>query len=350
MAYLVLSNGMVFEGKRIGAAGDSVGELVFHTGVVGYLETLTDPAYAGQMIVQTFPLIGNYGVIEEDFEGKSALRGYIVRSLCDTPSNFRSEYELNTFLVNNNIPGICDVDTRELTRVLREEGSMNAMICDEIPASLDAVREYRITGVVAAVSAKESAEYPADGEEKYRVTLMDFGTKKSVIKTLCSRGCKVTVVPYDTAAETVLAQKPDAIVLSDGPGNPEELETCIAEIAKIIGEVPVFSLGLGHQLAALALGGRVERQLHGHHGGNQPVREIGGTRTYITSQNHNYVVDAESLSHVGIERFANANDGTCEGMEYPAKKCFTLQFTPDTLGGTHSTAFLYDRFFAMIQK
>ena len=350
MAYLVLGNGMVFEGKRVGAAVDSVGELVFSTSVVGYLEAITDPAYAGQILVQTFPLSGNYGVIESDFEGDCALRGFVARSVCETPSNFRSQYDLGKYLEEQGVPAIVDIDTRELTRVLREEGTMNAMICDTIPETMDGIHAYRVTGVVAAVTAKETAVYPAEGEEKYRVTLIDYGTTRSLIRTLCALGCTVTVVPADTSAETILAASPDGVVLSGGPGNPEENTGCIEELKKIIGALPVFGVGLGHQLAALALGGRIERHPYGHRGGNQPVREIGGTRTYITSQNHSYLVDAESLSHVGVERFANANDGTCEGMEYPAQKCFTLQFTPDTQGGAHSTSFLYDRFIEMLAK
>ncbi len=349
MAYLVLANGTVFEGNRVGAAVDQIGELVFSTGMVGYLETLTDPAYAGQIIVGTFPLSGNYGVIEEDFEGECALHGFVARSVSETPSNFRSQYPLAKLLSDKGIPAICDVDTRELVRILREEGTMNAMICDEIPATLDGIRAFEIKNVVAAVSTKEPTVYPAVGEKQYSVTLIDYGTKRSLVKTFCARGCEVTVVPYNTCAEAILATAPDAVVLSGGPGDPSELEAEVAELAKLIGNVPVFGVGLGHQLAALAMGGTVEKLLYGHRGGNQPVREIGGTRTYITNQNHGYTVDAESLSSVAVECFANANDGTNEGLEYPGKKCFTLQFTPDTLGGAHSTAHLYDRFFALLK-
>ncbi len=349
MAYLVLENGMVFEGSRVGAAVDTIGELVFSTGMVGYLETLTDPAYAGQIIVGTFPLSGNYGVIEEDFEGACALHGFVVRSISDTPSNFRSQYPLGKLLSDKGIPAVCDIDTRELVRVLREEGTMNAMICDEIPQSLDNIKAYKIKNVVARASTDNTTVYRAMGDKQYDVTLIDYGTKKSLITTLCNRGCDVTVVPFDTKAEEILARNPDAVVLSGGPGDPTELCDCVAELAKIIGNVPVFGVGLGHQLAALAMGGKVEKLFYGHRGGNQPVREIRGTRTYITNQNHGYVVDAESLSHVAVECFANANDGTNEGLEYPGKKCFTLQFTPDTLGGAHSTAHLYDRFFELLK-
>ena len=201
MSYLVLSNGAVFEGRRIGANGDSIGELVFTTGVVGYLETLTDPSYAGQIVMQTFPLIGNYGVIEEDFEGVCAVKGYVVRELCDTPSNFRAEYALDRFLKDRGVPGICGVDTRQLTRIIREEGVMNAIICDEIPADLGAVQSYRVQGVVPAVSCKAPQFYPATAPKKYNITLIDYGEKRGILRALRARGCDVTVVPHDTTAQ-----------------------------------------------------------------------------------------------------------------------------------------------------
>ncbi len=350
MAYLVLANGTVFEGRRVGAAVNRIGELVFSTGMVGYLETLTDPANAGQIIVGTFPLSGNYGVIEADLEGEPVLHGFVARDISETPSNFRSQYSLGKLLSDKGIPAICDVDTRELVRILREEGTMNAMICDEIPATLDGITAFEIKDMVAAVSVKKTVVFEAAGEKRYSVALIDYGTTKSLIETFRARGCEVTVVPHDTKAESILAASPDAVILSGGPGDPAALTAEITELKQLIGRVPVFGVGLGHQLAALAMGGKTEKLLQGHRGGNQPVREIGGTRTYITSQNHGYTVDAESLSHVAIECFANANDGTNEGLEYPDKKCFTLQFTPDILGGAHSTAHLYDRFFDMLVR
>ena len=225
MAYLVLSNGVTFEGTRIGAHIDRIGELVFTTGMEGYLETLTDPSYYGQIVTQTFPLIGNYGVIEEDFEGNSTLFGYIVRNLCDTPSNFRSAYPLNDYLVAKGIPGLCGVDTREIVRITREEGVMNAMICDEIPSDLSAIRAFRVENAVASVTEHGTAFFPADGEERCIVALIDYGAKHNIIRSLQKRGCSVTVWPASTAAETILESGADGIMLSNGPGDPKETHT-----------------------------------------------------------------------------------------------------------------------------
>ena len=344
MAYLVLSNGMTFEGKRIGAPVDRMGELVFTTGMVGYLETLTDPSYYGQLVVQTFPLIGNYGIIEEDFEGESALFGYIVRELCDMPSNFRCQYDVNTYLVRHGIPGLCGVDTREITRITREEGVMNAMICDEVPSDLSAIRAFTVKNAVASVSSNEKDTCPAEGEEKCRVALIDYGAKHNIIRSLQKRGCTVTVWPASTTAETILASGADGIMLSNGPGDPKENTACIAELKKLLGKKPVFGICLGHQLTALALGGDTIKLKYGHRGGNQPVRDLNAGRTYITSQNHGYAVVADSLKGVGKESFQNANDGSCEGMDYPDLKCFTVQFHPEAASGPRDTAILFDRF------
>ena len=293
-AYLVLSDGSVFAGKRIGAPGDCVGELVFATGMVGYLETLTDPGYAGQIVMQTFPMIGNYGVMEADFEGDCALRGYVVRELCTDPSNFRSQYDLDTFLKNKGIPGICGLDTRVLTTRIREQGVMNAAIVSELPADLEAISAYRVSGEVEKVSRKETEIFPAEGEQKYRVALLDFGARRSLIRALTSRGCEVVAMPHDTSADDILACWPDGLVLSDGPGDPAENEAAVAQIARLIGMKPIFGIGLGHQLLALAQGGRTYKLPVGHRGDNQPVRDLVTGRTVITSQNHGYCVDAES--------------------------------------------------------
>ena len=347
-AYLVLENGMVFEGTRIGADTDSVGELVFTTAMVGYLETLTDPSYAGQIVIQTFPLIGNYGVIEEDFEGECAVKGYVVREHCETPSNFRSEYEVDVFLKSKGVCGICGVDTRELTRIIREHGVMNAKICGEVPDDLGDIKDYRVKGVVAAVSRKNTKVYPAEGEKKHSVTLIDYGAKKNIIRSLCSRGCEVTVVPQDTPAEEILAANPDGVMLSNGPGDPTENTYCIEQIRKMAGKVPLFGICLGHQLTALAMGGKTIKLPYGHRGANQPVKEVNGTRTYITSQNHGYAVVSESLDGVANVTFVNANDGSCEGLEYPDKNCFTVQFHPEACAGPRDTAFLFDKFMDMM--
>ena len=348
MAYLVLSNGVVFEGERIGAKGDSIGELVFTTGVVGYLETLTDPSYAGQIVMQTFPLIGNYGVIEEDFEGQTAVKGYVVRELCDTPSNFRSQYALDKFLKDNGIPGISGVDTRQLTRIIREEGVMNAIICDEIPHDLTPVRNYEVKGVVAAVGHKETQFFPAEGKKRYNVTLIDYGEKRNIVRSLNQRGCDVTVVPHSTSAEEILAAKPDGVMLSNGPGDPKENTFCIEQIRKLLGAVPIFGICLGHQLVALAMGGDTEKLPYGHRGGNQPVKDMLGTRTFITSQNHGYAVVAQSLENKAVINYINANDGSVEGVQYPSRRCFTVQFHPEACAGPNDTGFLFDRFLSMM--
>ena len=347
-AYLVLSNGDVFEGVRVGAEGESVGELVFTTGMTGYLETLTDPSYFGQIVMQTFPLIGNYGVISPDFEGRTAVKGYVVREMCKTPSNFRSEYELDRFLKENGIPGIAGVDTREITRIIREEGVMNAKICDEVPKDLGGVKSYSVKNAVASVSRKTPEVFEAAGEKRFRVALLDYGAKQNIVRSLQERGCEVTCFPQDAKAEEILNSKPDGIMLSNGPGDPEENVAAIAELKKIIGKAPVFGICLGHQLTALAMGGKTVKLKYGHRGANQPVKDLVGGRTYITSQNHGYAVVAKSLEGIGIETFVNANDGSCEGMEYPGKNCFTVQFHPEACGGPHDTSFLFDRFISMM--
>ena len=347
-AYLVLNNGRVFEGTRIGADGNGLGELVFTTGMTGYLETLTDPSYAGQIILQTFPLIGNYGVIPEDFEGPCLAKGYVVRELCDTPSNFRSEYALDAFLKEHNVPGICGVDTRALTRIIREEGVMNALICDEIPKDLSAIQTYAVLGGVKQASSTEPRVFPAKGEEKYHVALLDYGAKHHIVESLQERGCRVTVLPHDTSAEDVLALKPDGLMLSNGPGDPKENVFEIEQLKKLMGKLPVFGICLGHQLAALALGGETVKLKYGHRGANQPVKDLKTGRCFITSQNHGYAVLAESVADVGRLRCVNANDLSCECLDYPEARCFTVQFHPEASAGPHDTGFLFDRFVSMM--
>ena len=348
-AYLVLSNGRVFEGEAVGAMGESTGELVFTTGMAGYLETLTDPSYAGQIIVQTFPLIGNYGVISPDFEGECLAKGYVVRELCSRPSNFRSEYELDRFLKDRGICAIAGVDTRAITRLLREEGTMNARICRTVPEDLTPVRDYRVENVVSLAGSKAVTEHPAAGAARFRVALMDYGAKGSILRALQNRGCAVTVFPPDTPAETVLDMAPDGIMLSNGPGDPAENTFCIAQIRNMLGKAPVFGICLGHQLTALAAGGETVKLKYGHRGANQPVRDLRTGRTYITSQNHGYAVVASSVPGA-VESFRNANDDTCEGLDYPGKNCFTVQFHPEARSGPHDTDFLFDRFIARMEE
>ena len=341
--YLILQDGQVFEGVRFGAETDTVGELVFTTGMCGYVETLTDPSYAGQIVMQTYPLIGNYGIIREDFEGACCVKGYVVREYCDTPSNFRTDCDLDTYLKEQGVPGLCGVDTRELTRIIREHGVMNAAICDEIPADLTPIKTYAITGVVEAVSCKEPDRYQAEGEERFRVSLLDYGAKRNIVRELQKRGCTVTVLPASTSAEDILAADPDGVMLSNGPGDPAENVYQIEQIRKLLGKVPMFGICLGHQLTALAAGGSTYKLKYGHRGVNQPVRDVEGVRTYITSQNHGYAVDSDTVK-LGKVRFANANDGTCEGIDYPDLRAFTVQFHPEACTGPKDTSFLFDQF------
>lgn len=350
MAYLLLANGEVFEGKRIGAPVDSLGELVFTTGMTGYIETITDPSYAGQIVVQTFPLIGNYGVISADFEGKSAIRGYVVRDICDAPSNFRSEYELDKFLKDNGIPGICGVDTRQITRIIRQSGVMNALICDTLPDDRSALENYRVTDVLAQVTAGSVETYGAYGEKKYSVSLMDYGAKRNIVENLRRRGCDVTVYPASAGAEAILADGSDGIMLSNGPGDPAENVFQIDQIRKMLGQKPIFGICLGHQLTALAAGGQTYKLKFGHRGANQPVKDLSTGRVYITSQNHGYAVNAESLAGIGELSFVNANDGSCEGMTYRDLDCFTVQFHPEAAAGPHDTEYLFDRFIQMMSR
>lgn len=342
-AYLLLSDGTAFEGFRFGAEKDSLGELVFTTGMCGYIETLTDPSYYGQIVMQTFPLIGNYGIIEDDFEGKSVVRGYIVREFCETPSNFRCQYPLDEFLRKNGIPGLYGVDTRALTRLIRDKGVMNAVICDEKPARPDFIQSYAVTDAVKNVTAEKRTVFEATGERRFRVALLDYGAKRNIIRSLCQRGCEVTVYPASASAEEILSDNPDGIMLSNGPGDPSENLYEIEQLKKLMGKRPIFGICLGHQLFGLACGGKTVKLKYGHRGVNQPVKEVEGRRTYITSQNHGYALLSDSVP-VGKPSFVNANDGTNEGMNYPDLGAFTVQFHPEACSGPKDTEFLFDQF------
>ncbi|MBR2823571.1 MAG: carbamoyl phosphate synthase small subunit [Clostridia bacterium] len=340
---------MCFEGTRIGAPVSRMGELVFTTGMTGYMETLTDPSFFGQIVTHSFPLIGNYGTIPEDAEGESALFGYVVREMCDNPSNFRSSGTLNEYLKERGIPGLCGVDTREIVRVTREEGVMNAMICDTVPEDLSALRSFRVRNAVPSVTCPRKTVYPAAGKERFRVALMDYGAKRNLIRSLQKRGCSVTAWPASTDAQSVLAENPDGILLSNGPGDPRENEACVAQIRNLLGKKPMMGVCLGHQMTALAMGGETVKLKYGHRGGNQPVRDLKSGRTWITSQNHGYAVVAESLLDAGEVTFVNANDGSCEGMDYHGWNCFTVQFHPEACPGPQDTGFLFDRFIHMME-
>lgn len=350
--YLILQDGQVFEGVRFGAETDTVGELVFTTGMCGYVETLTDPSYAGQIVMQTYPLIGNYGIIRKDFEGACCVKGYVVREYCDTPSNFRTDCDLDTYLKEQGVPGLCGVDTRELTRIIREHGVMNAAICDEIPADLTPIETYAVTGVVEAVSCKESSVHPAEGEERFRVSLLDYGAKRNIVRELQKRGCTVTVLPATTSAEEILAADPDGVMLSNGPGDPAENVEIVANLKELLkSDMPIFGICLGHQLLALAIDAQTTKLKYGHRGVNHPVKDIDEDRTYITSQNHGYAVVGESVDpKIARVRYVNLNDGTVEGLEHIGRPVFTVQYHPEVCPGPMDTSYLFDKFIENIEK
>jgi carbamoyl-phosphate synthase small subunit len=381
-AYLVLENGTVMKGEYFGAQGEITGEVVFATGMTGYLETLTDQSYYGQIVLQTFPLIGNYGVIPPDFESANVgARAYIVKHPCKNPSNFRCEGNLDSFLKERGITGLYGIDTRALTRIIRENGVMNGKITAAPPTDADIAetKVYSIKNAVAAVSSRAvtktlpstpstpSTSSGASGSAfkvaepveavvaepvearplnlSKRVALMDFGAKRGIANALAARGCEVWSFPHDTSVQEILKIKPDGIMLSNGPGDPaESANNGIIETLRILQKsgVTIFGICLGHQLLALANGYSTRKLKFGHRGANQPVKELATGRVYITSQNHGYAVVADNGS------FVNVNDGTCEGMDYGAS--FSVQFHPEACGGPLDTAFLFDRFIERMNK
>lgn len=411
-AFLILEDGTVFEGTSIGSEREVVSEIVFNTSMTGYLEVLTDPSYAGQAVVMTYPLIGNYGICHEDMESlKPWPDGYIVRELSEIPSNFRSEDSIQHFLVKNDIPGICGIDTRALTKILREKGTMNGMITTreyENPGELTArIKAYRVAGVVERTSCKEVyvmgpdagpgnevreeneavqgghirpgnrsvsgkevvprkeavmgndvgpgnrsvSERTASGGLRKQVALLDLGAKRNIARSLVKRGCRVTVYPSHTPAEEILESHPDGIMLSNGPGDPKENVDVIKEIRKLYeSDVPIFAICLGHQLMALATGGDTYKLKYGHRGGNHPVKDLETGRVYISSQNHGYAVDEKSLDpRIAVPAFVNVNDGTNEGLKYVGKNIFTVQYHPEACPGPEDSAYLFDKFLQMME-
>ncbi|MBO8457009.1 MAG: carbamoyl phosphate synthase small subunit [Spirochaetes bacterium] len=351
-AYLVLENGAIFKGKRFGSEKNVIAEIVFTTGMTGYLETLTDKSYAGQIIVQTFPLIGNYGVIPEDFESSLiSAKGYVVKHPCREPSNFRSKGILEDFLKENDIPGIYDIDTRALVKILREKGVMNGLITDSIQdIPFHEIKKYVIKDIVPEVSSKEVKILEPSRVER-NVVLMDFGLKDNIARELVKRNCKVTIVPWNTSPGEIKKINPDGIMLSNGPGDPSE-NTLIIENLKEITRfgIPVFGICLGHQLLSLAMGYKTFKLKYGHRGGNQPVKNLETGRVYISSQNHGYAVDNDSIdTDTGTPLFINVNDGTCEGIQYKKIKAFSVQFHPEAAGGPKDTAFLFDKFIDLME-
>lgn len=353
-AFLILSDGNVFEGTSIGTEREVISEIVFNTSMTGYLEVLTDPSYAGQAVVMTYPLIGNYGICYADEEsGRPWPDGFIVRELSRVPSNFRSEDSIQNFLKENNIPGIAGIDTRALTKILREKGTMNGMITTNENYNLDEIlpklKEYTTGKVVEKVTCEEKYVLPGDG---FKVALMDFGAKRNIARSLNKRGCEVTVYPALTTAEEILAANPDGIMLSNGPGDPKECVSIIKEIKKLYdSDVPIFAICLGHQLMALATGADTHKMKYGHRGANHPVKDLQTGKVYISSQNHGYVVDMDTLDDkIARPAFINVNDKTNEGLEYVGKNIFTVQFHPEACAGPKDSDYLFDRFMNMMKK
>ena len=353
-AYLILEDGTVFEGTSIGSSREVISEIVFNTSMTGYLEVLTDPSYAGQAVVMTYPLIGNYGICREDMESRQAWPdGYIVRELSRIPSNFRSGDTIDHFLKEQEIPGISGIDTRALTKILREKGTMNGMITTNGDYDLEEVKEkirqYTVKGVVLKTSVKKPYVLPGDGK---KVALLDCGAKDNIARNLNKRGCEVTVYPADTPAEEILKTNPDGIMLSNGPGDPAENVGIIEEVRKLYeSSVPIFAICLGHQLMALATGAKTYKLKYGHRGGNHPVKDLETGRVYITSQNHGYAVDEESLDpSVAVPAFVNVNDKTNEGLKYVGKNIFTVQYHPEACPGPLDSGYLFDRFMRMMEE
>lgn len=354
-SYLVLENGKVFKGKSFGATKDIISEIVFTTGMTGYLETLTDKSYHGQITVQTFPLIGNYGVIPKDFESESVgPKGYIVKHWCETPSNFRSEGNLDTFFKEQNVTGLYDIDTRALTKIIRENGVMNGMITSNPEtANIKLIQAYKVENAVEAVSVKEPYTVNVP-DNKYTVALLDFGLKENIKRELLKRGCNVIVLPHNTNPEEILQFAPDGIMLSNGPGDPLENTEIIDNLKTLMNYgIPIFGICLGHQLLALANGGTTTKLKYGHRGANQPVKDIETGRVYITSQNHGYAVVSDSLDLSKAKiTFINANDKTCEGIEYThtLAPVFSVQFHPEACSGPKDTAFLFNKFIQVMEE
>lgn len=350
-AVIALEDGTIFRGTSFGAEGEVIGEVVFNTGMTGYQEVLTDPSYCGQIVTMTYPLIGNYGVNPEDIESvKPQVRGFIVREVCKTPSNWRSIESLNEYLARNNIIGIEGIDTRALTRILREKGTMKGIISTNERFKLDErigeILKYEIKNPVKEVSTKEVKVFEGLG---YKIALVDLGVKNNIVRSLKKRDCKVYLFPSDAKAKDIMAVEPDGVVFSNGPGDPKDCVDTIETIRELLGKVPIFGVCLGHQIMALANGADTERLKYGHRGCNHPVKDIDKDLTYITSQNHGFtIVESTMDPQKMVVSHRNMNDGTVEGVRYLNVPVFTVQFHPEASPGPTDTGYLFDEFIEII--
>jgi carbamoyl-phosphate synthase small subunit len=377
-AFLLLEDGSIFEGQGFGKLDKTIGEVVFNTGMTGYQEVVTDPSYYGQIVTMTYPLIGNYGVNEEDLESKTPkVRGFIVRELCDSPSNWRSQETIHEYLKKHGIFGIQGIDTRALTKKLRDKGTMRGMIgtfpLSRMEDELTKIRSYRIIDAVNHVTTKEMIHWGKRDQEDpekgafhardfealngktpssaYKVVLMDFGLKENIVKSLLTRGCEVVQVPSSTTYQEVLDFKPHGVMLSNGPGDPKDCTSIIQNLQNLYGKVPIFGICLGHQLLALANGADTEKLKFGHRGCNHPVKDLKKGLTYITSQNHGYAIIKETLDDRRMElSHISMNDGTVEGVIYKDAPVFSVQFHPEASPGPHDTSYLFDDFISMMEK
>jgi len=361
-ALLVLEDGTAFAGKPLGAAGQTHGEVVFSTAMTGYQEMLTDPSYAGQVLVLTYPLAGNYGINTEDVESKRIqVRGLVVHEACDLPSHWRSEMTLHEYLASEGVAGISGVDTRALTRRLRSAGVMMGTItagetADEALSRLRSLPPYGETDYVREVTADAPYEWPGEGQAggegkpQRQIVVMDTGLKYNILRLLRQRGCRVIAVPCTTSAEEILALKPDGIVFSPGPGDPALLDYAVATAKSLVGKRPVLGICLGHQLLGRAFGAKTFKLKFGHRGANHPVKDLRTGRVHITAQNHGYALDADGLSG-GVEvSQVHLNDGTVEGLWHPSEPLLSIQYHSEASPGPLDNVYVFDRFVEMIEE
>ena len=350
---LILEDGSVYRGQGFGSDELKTGELVFNTSMTGYQEILTDNSYCGQIVMMTYPLIGNYGINRDDYESiEPAVFGFVTRDLCQSPNNWRSQETLDDFLKAHNIPGIYDVDTRAITRKPRNKGTMRAMMANPDTDIEAAVKQLQETDYlhdqVARVSSSKIFPIPNRG---HKVVLMDFGAKLGIVRELSRRGCDLIVVPWDTDAQTILSYHPDGVMLSNGPGDPEDVPQAIETIRQLMGKTVIFGICLGHQLISLACGAKTYKLKFGHRGANHPVVDLETGKVDITSQNHGFAVDIDSLADTKLELTHKAlNDGSCEGVRHKELPVFSVQFHPEASAGPEDTAYLFDKFVAMMDK